>query len=146
MTPRARQSLDSSLADYPRDARPPRLGWVRAIRDALGMSGSELGARLGVSRSAVSQLEKSEASESIRLATLRQAADALDCDLVYALVPRTGLEEQVARRARQKARAAIARADHSMALEDQALEPEALDQAVAELADELVDSPGLWSP
>src|SRR5262245_27532719 len=91
----ARRTLDARLRDRSiRElaSRPPR-GWVRAIRDALGMSSRQLANRMGQSQPAVTKLERSEASGGARLDSLRRAADALDCDLVYALVPRTSLEQ-----------------------------------------------------
>ena len=78
----------------------PEGGWIREIRAALGMSGRQLAARMGLSQSAVSQLEQSELDGRVQLETLGRAAAALDCDLVYALVPRTSLEETVRTRAR----------------------------------------------
>jgi hypothetical protein len=44
---------------------------------------------------------------------LQRAADALGCDLVYALVPRQPLEQIVAGRARDVSRDQLARVDHS---------------------------------
>ena len=75
------------------DERPAR-GWVRAIRDALGMSSTELAARMGVTQSWIPAMERNEVDGSIRLDTLRRAADALDCDVVYTLVPRTSLTKR----------------------------------------------------
>ncbi len=75
-------------------ARPVR-GWIRAIREALGMTTAQLGKRLGIRQASVVGLEKSEASKSITLETLERAAHALDCRLVYALVPRKPLAEVV---------------------------------------------------
>jgi predicted DNA-binding mobile mystery protein A len=97
---------------------PPK-GWVRAIRDAIGMTGAQLGHRLGMTAQAVVSLERSEASGRIQLSTLRRAAEAMDCVLVYALVPNTSLNEMVDRRARELAVRALRRVSHSMALEDQ---------------------------
>jgi predicted DNA-binding mobile mystery protein A len=68
---------------------------------------------------AVVSLERSEASGRIQLSTLRRAAEAMDCVLVYALVPNTSLNEMVDRRARELAVRALRRVSHSMALEDQ---------------------------
>src|SRR5215217_7999866 len=91
MQARARSALDRRLADWrrlpAREARPHG-GWVRAIRDALGMSAADLAERMGVTQSTVARLESSERDGRIQLDTLQRAADALDCDLVYALVPR----------------------------------------------------------
>jgi len=66
--------------------RPPQ-GWARAIRDALGMTKSQLARRMGVSSSTVAELERSEVRETITLASLRRLAKGLDCRVVYALVP-----------------------------------------------------------
>ncbi|CAH2400869.1 mobile mystery protein A [Mesorhizobium escarrei] len=118
---RARERLDERLAGLKPVDRllPPPKGWIRAIRDALGMSGVQLAARLGVRPQTVEALEKSEASGSIQLSTLRRAAEALDCTLVYALVPNSSLEEAVNARARKIAMRALARVAHTMKLEAQ---------------------------
>jgi predicted DNA-binding mobile mystery protein A len=68
----------------------PTNGWIRAIRETMGVSTGELGRSLGTSRQLPLQFEKAEADDSITLKSLRRVADALDCELVYALVPRTG--------------------------------------------------------
>lgn len=99
----------------------PQKGWIRAIREALGISASELGGILGTSRQLPLQFERSEAEDSITLKSLRKVADALDCDLVYALVPRAGsLRELAGNRTRALARKNVFGVEHSMALEDQA--------------------------
>jgi len=71
-----------------KNIQQPQRGWIRAIRDALGVSGPQLAFRLGVSKQRISALEKAEIEGGASLNSIRQAADALDCDLVYALVPR----------------------------------------------------------
>ena len=141
---RSRRRLDAKLAALQpaeRFAVPPR-GWIRAIRTALGMSQSDLAVRLGVSPQAVQQFEASESDGSVRLSTLRRAAEALDCTLVYALVPRSSLEETVEARARTVLAVETAAAERSMVLEaqDSTLPPEALRPA----ADALVASRRLW--
>lgn len=98
---------------------PPPKGWIRSIRDALGMSGVQLAKRLCVSPQTVEAMEKSEAAGKIQLNTLRRAAEAMDCALVYALVPRTSLENMVETRARRIALTDLARVSHTMKLEDQ---------------------------
>ena len=97
---------------------PPR-GWIKAIREALGMSGVQFAKRLGVSPQTANTLEKSEVIASIKLETLRKTAEALDCTLVYALVPNTSLEQTVNARARAIAIQEISRVSHTMKLEDQ---------------------------
>lgn len=119
----ARKHLDNTLISFRNAAghsRPPR-GWVRAIRDALGMTSRQLAARMGLSQSTVTALEQGEAADTITLKTLRQAAAALDCQFIYALVPRTTLDEMVHKRASALADQHLARMHHTMRLEDQAL-------------------------
>lgn len=99
-------------------ARPVR-GWVKAIREALGMSMAQLAKRAGVSQPSVAWLEQSEAQGTIQIDTLRRIAEALDCKLVYVLVPNKSLEQTVRDRARLYARRRLEPIEHSMALEDQ---------------------------
>jgi predicted DNA-binding mobile mystery protein A len=118
---RARKRLDERLAaigEPSRFAVPPR-GWIRAIRDALGITGSQLGRRIGVTAQSIQNLEDSEANGTVQLNTLRKAAEAMNCELVYALVPKTSLEATVGERERAIAIDALRRVSHSMALEDQ---------------------------
>jgi predicted DNA-binding mobile mystery protein A len=142
---RSRELLDNHFEEWQplrALARPPR-GWVRAIREALGMSATVLAARLGTTAGAVTRLEQSEAADRIRLDTLRRAADALGCDLVYLLVPRRPLTAIVHERARELARSQAAAIEQTMRLEDQATgrTSELEDQ----LAERLLERGGLWS-
>jgi predicted DNA-binding mobile mystery protein A len=122
-------------------ARPPR-GWVRAVREALGMSAAVLAARLGTTPSAVTRLEQSEAADHIGLDTLRRAADALGCDLVYLLVPRRPLTATVRDRARELARWQVAAVEQTMRLEDQATG--ATSEMEERLAAQLLERGHLW--
>ena len=102
-------------------SRPPK-GWIRAIREATGIPLHQISRRLHKSTPLVSYLEKSEAEYRITLGNLRDAADALGCDLVYALVPKHGSIQDIAEeRARTKATENVRAVEHSMALEDQAV-------------------------
>ena len=133
---RARRRLDERLepARTRLDLDIPARGWVRAIRDALGMSGPQLARRLGTSPQSVDALERSEVSGSIKLETLRRAAEALDCRVVYALVPNRPLEDMVKDRARAVALAELASVAHTMKLEDQgiAAQERGLDDYIAQ--------------
>jgi predicted DNA-binding mobile mystery protein A len=119
---RVRQ-LDRELDRF-RDASAisrPVKGWLRAVREALGISSREMGRRMGSGHQLVLQLERSEAGDAITLKSLRNAADALECDLVYALVPRAGSIRQLnENRIRGHARGNVLGVEHSMALEGQA--------------------------
>ena len=97
----------------------PVRGWIKAIREAVGMTSAQLAARLGLKQPSVIAIEQSEARGSIQLATLRRVAQALDCTLVYALVPNKSLEATVRDRATLFARRRRGPVEHSMMLEDQ---------------------------
>ena len=139
----ARRRLDQRLVGLDLGQRPPR-GWVRAIREALGMTTAELGQRMGLTQSRVSQIERSEELGSIRLDTLERAAQALNCQVRYVFVPNEPLEEMVQRQARLRAQAEVDAVAHTMALEDQVPEPEVLDALVKEMAERFVDERHLW--
>ena len=120
----ARDKLDSRLQPLQpleKSLVPPAKGWVRAIRDALGMSGTQFASRLGFSWQSMDDLEKSEVAGTIQLQTLRKAARELDCTLVYALVPKTSLAEAVDSRARRIPLRNLVRVSQTMALEDQSV-------------------------
>ena len=139
----ARERLESRLNRALVQATiPPTGGWIRALRSALGMTAAQLGRRMGVGRQTVDGLERSERAGTIRLTSLRRAAEALDCDVVYALVPRTPLRAQVEQRARGLALAVLERANHSMALEDQAVDD--LEAEIERYIDEHISERDLW--
>lgn len=119
---RARQ-LDRSLAafDAARQETRPHRGWLRALREALGLSLDDVGKTLGVGKSHVRAFELAEAEDRITLGSLRRVADAMDCKLVYAIVPKTGtITELAEQRARSEATEDVRDVEHNMTLEDQA--------------------------
>lgn len=136
----ARKNLDRRLAKLrPADqwARPPR-GWLRAIRDALGMTAAQMAVRLGVSQPRILALEQDEVRAAVTLKTLSRAAQALDCTLVYVLMPNQPLEEMVQKRANRVAAERIASVDHTMRLENQGLSGKDLQAERERLAAELL--------
>lgn len=144
----ARQALDRRfhvLRGFVPQAAVPRGGWLKAVRESLGMSAADLAARTGTAQTSILRLEASEREGRVQLDTLRRAADALECDLVYAVVPRRPLETMVTDRARLKAGSLLSRVGHSMLLEDQQVLPAAAREQLAEQAARLLDRPGLWS-
>ena len=102
-------------------AEVPRGGWVRAIREALGMSGAQLAARINVTRQTVRDLEHSEATGKITLESLNRLAAALGCRVIYALVPEKALDEMQRARAREIADSVVKPVSHSMKLEAQSI-------------------------
>ncbi|MGH7622713.1 MAG: mobile mystery protein A [Gemmatimonadaceae bacterium] len=128
------------------ERQPPRRGWVSEIRHAIGMTGRQLAQRLGISQPGLVDLEHNEAQEKITLATLRAAANALDCDLVYALVPRRPLEDVVRARLRERAEREVSSVAHSMALEAQSVMELRNREQIEELIKKWADRPprDLW--
>lgn len=131
----SRAHLDERLKEFGPISRftPPVKGWIRAVREALGMTAEQLAGRLGVKQPTLHNLEQSEAKGSIELATLRRVADALDCTLVYAFVPKKSLEETVRARARNFLRRRLAPVEHSMLLEDQQVQGKAEEERIDEV-------------
>lgn len=141
----ARRSLDRALEPFRKAPKhPPIRGWIRALRDALGMTAEQLGERMGISQPTVQRLELSEAGGSIQLSSLRRAAAALDCEVIYALVPRCSLQATYDEAAMALARRELRRIGHTMALEDQAVGDEEDKERLRRfIADEL-DPRELW--
>ena len=137
----ARRQLDTRLNSLRKSeglTRPSR-GWIKAIREAVGMTTAQLAKRIGVSQPRAVAIEKAEAKGSITLDSLERAAHALNCRLVYAMVPRSPLEELVSARAQRLALKRLESVRHSMSLEAQNVaetdEQEQLKRMVARLVD-----------
>lgn len=134
-----RQQLDKTLASLKTaNTQVPVKGWIRAIREAMGMSGKQLAQRLGVSQPRIPRLEQDELTGSVTLKSMQQVAEALDCTFVYALVPHTSLEDTVRSQARIVAQGRIERVAHSMLLEAQSLSAEEQQATLKATIDELV--------
>lgn len=142
---RARRSLDKKLAVFQPalQHQPPAKGWIRALRNSIGLSSAQLGNALGIRSQSIDDMEKAEMSGGISLDTLRRVGGAMDCTLVYALVPNTSLEAMVLRRAEALAKAAITGVSHTMALEDQQVTGE-LQQQIADFIEDHISERDLW--
>jgi predicted DNA-binding mobile mystery protein A len=125
----------AALRPLAKSQRPPK-GWLRAIRDALGMTTAQFGRRLGVSQPRIIDLEKSEVSGNVTLHTLQRAAEALGCRFVYALIPERPLAEIVKERAALIADRQSSAVEHTMRLEDQAVRDK---KAARELRQQIID-------
>jgi len=143
-----RKQLDATLKLFRPvlDIPVPPKGWIRAIRDALGMNGRQLADRLNFSRQRSDQIENEERRGSLTFKTMRRIAEGLDCVFVYGLVPRTSLEETVRIRAKQVAAKRLARASHTMSLEGQALREKENKEILSDMIEELMDKlpTNLW--
>ena len=143
----SRMATDSQLPQLSQAARtlaPPAKGWIRSIRDALGMSARELGERLGVSPSTVLRTESHEVFGSVNLSTMSRYAEALECDLVVALVPKRPLGEHVSEQALAIARRRVEKTQHTMQLEAQGLSEEQLEMLIRRDAERIASQRNLW--
>ncbi|WPG37752.1 mobile mystery protein A [Variovorax sp. EBFNA2] len=136
------QATVSAYAEMVKRPRPSR-GWLKLIREALGRTERQQAQRLGISGPTLHKSERSEADDRITLGQLRKLADGLDCELVYALVPRRPLTEMVKERARAIAIEEVGRVAHTMSLEDQRPASERLRKQVERRTEELMR--GRWS-
>ena len=117
----------------------PKQGWLRTLRTSLGMTQDVLSKRLDISSVSVGKLEKSEANGTITLNSLRRAAEALDCELKYALVPRVPLNEIKKKQAKIKAQELMRSSSHSMKLEAQEVDELSQQFIMDELVKDLLE-------
>lgn len=116
----------------------PNSGWINVIRDALGMSKIQLAKRLGISQQRISKLESAESTQVLKIKTLEEAAKALNCKLVYFLVPIEPIETILKKRAYALAKKRIEESSHSKDLEAQPVSRAEKDQQIKELANDLL--------
>ncbi len=110
------------------------------------MSQAVLAERLGVSSAAVNKLERAELHGGITISKLSEVASALDCTLVYALVPNSTLERTVGPRLASAAAQLLGYAARTMALEAQDIDDRSSGEAVDRYAQQLVASGNPWRP
>lgn len=119
----------------------PSGAWIRDVRGALGMSATQMARILEIAPPTLKKLETSESKQTIEIRTLQRLASALNCRLVYAIVPEPGfgsLEAILKKRAHNVAAKIVGRVSHTMALEAQSLTAEERNQQIEETADELI--------
>ena len=120
--------------------KTPKSGWVKEIRQALGMTMQDLGARLGVIKQRIERIEKDEISGKLTLLTLHETAEALNCELVYFFVPKgEGLQKSLEEQARRAARDIVRSTEHTMQLEAQDTSRQSQQQLLENIAQELLN-------
>ena len=122
------------------ERKPPEGGWARTIREAIGMSQRQLAERMGVSKRTIQSAERNEARRKIQLESLQALAEGLDCELVYAFVPRESLQASLEKRAEELARRMVETVSTSMELEEQGVPDDERQRQIEELASELLAS------
>ena len=135
-----RNQIDRTLAKLKKvPLSRPQDGWIRTVREILGMTQRQLAERMSVAPPTLLRLEKAELDGSTTIKSLERAASALHCRLVYVLVPESGsFEELINQKAREVARRAVEMASASMHLEGQGLDKEMQRTQIKQLAEDLV--------
>jgi predicted DNA-binding mobile mystery protein A len=110
------------------------------------MTAGQLGRRVGVSQNAISEAEAAETTGGITLRTIRKIADGLNCDLVYALVPRDSMAAMVRNQANLAARRMVIEVSHGMSLEEQSTGAATLESEIDAVRERLIaqDSRQIW--
>lgn len=118
---------------------PPK-GWVRAIRNALDMSARQLASRMDVKQQRIVRIEQDEKQGRVTVNTLRNVAEAMDCEFVYGFVPKESLEQAVRDQARRVAVKRMDRSNQLMRLEAQELSDDEKKQMLDDLIDEIINT------
>lgn len=119
--------------------------WVQYIRKALGMSPKQLAERMSIAESSLYQLERQESLDKASIQSLKKAAEAMGCELVYAIVPKTSVEDLVNTQARRKAAKILSESNLQMEYEDQAVHAEESQKQFEELCEKIKNSKKLWA-
>jgi predicted DNA-binding mobile mystery protein A len=109
------------------------------------MSQDALAGRLGITKASVAKLERNEGNETISVGKLADVARAMDCQLVYALVPNESLEHTVRQQAERVAATTLAYVATTMGLEDQSVEADRRAEQLAGEARRVIDTHRLWT-
>lgn len=136
-----RQIIEKKISRFSKlnESAPPS-GWIRAIRGSLGMTVKQLSVRLGTSAASVTQLEDREPKKKITLSSLEKAANAMGCDLIYAIVPKSphkSLEDIIEQKANEAAVRILKEVAHTMKLESQGITNEDSKKQIERMANEL---------
>jgi predicted DNA-binding mobile mystery protein A len=119
----------------------PPIGWIKAIRNGIGMSMEQLGKKLSITKQGVMDIEKREKEGAITIKSMQEIAKAMDMKLVYGFVPNAGsLEQMIETRAIELATKIVERTSNTMKLEDQANSKERIEKAIKERASEIINN------
>lgn len=114
---------------------PQPSGWIKTVREAIGMTVSQLAARLGVTQPRITKMESNE--DNLKLSTMKKAAEAMNCEFVYYFKPKTTFQNLVDEQAQKKAAEVLKTVNVNMALENQEI---AEDEAVKDFASDLINT------
>ncbi len=143
-----REQLDETLKRFGpiKTLVPPTKGWIRAIRDALAMTGEQLAGRLNTNKQRIARIEQDEILGKLTIKTLRSVAQAMDCIFVYGVVPRKSLEQTVRNQAGLVAKKRIVRTNQTMRLEKQELSEKEKEKVLKALIEDILNEmpKSLW--
>jgi mobile mystery protein A len=142
-----REQVQAGLNDLNELAKRPKpsAGWIKVIRQALGMTSYQLAKRIGCSQSNVAALERREKAGAISLNALEQAANAMNCRCVYFFIPQKPLIQIMEDQAHVIAKKRLQFVAHSMELEQQGLTPQQAKLQEEILVSELLQNPkAIW--
>ena len=120
-----------------------RPGWINYMRQALCMSLGNLAKLSNLSSATVQQTEKREANKKVTLETLSKMADAMNCELIYAFVPKKKIKEFLRDKAYEKAAKLVRSADVHMELEGQKVTQE-ITKRIKRIAEDLLAKGDIW--
>jgi predicted DNA-binding mobile mystery protein A len=126
-----------------KDKTSVREGWIKYMRTALGLTLEELAKLLSLTKASVAQAERREVGGEVSMSTLKKMAEAMDCDLVYAFVPRKDMKTFIHDKAYEKARKALGTADLHMKLENQKVEGDE-NERIERLAKKFIEKGDIW--
>lgn len=118
-------------------------GWIKQVREALGMTLGKLGEACKLAPSTIAQAERGEVAGKITVETLRKTAEAMNCDFVYAFVPKSDLNLFLEKKAYEKAKRILQTADLHMSLEDQKVKV-SLETRIQRLKSQLIAEGKVW--
>ena len=139
-----REQLDRKLEPLKEFAQfgVPSTGWIKAVREALGMSTTQLALRMGLNQSRISRVENAEVDGNLKLSTMQNIAKGLGMEFVYGFIPKETLESLVREQARKIAIEKMKRLNHTMRLELQELSDAEKESALKDMIDKiLIDEP-----
>ena len=114
---------------------PRGSGWINTVREAIGMTASQLAVRLGVTQPRITKMESNE--DNLKLSTMKKAAEAMNCEFVYYFKPKTTFQNLVEEQAQKKATEVLKTVNVNMALEDQEI---AANESVKDFATDLINT------
>lgn len=138
-----REQVDKKMAllrDFDSAGTPPQ-GWIKTIREALGLTAAQVGKRAGLDQSRVSRLESAEKTGDLKLSSLRKIAAGLNMKFVYGFVSGDTLEAMVRAQAKRMALKRLETLDSTMRLEKQGLSQDDKKKALEDMIEKILLDP-----